>query len=264
MAVTAISSVAGGIDTNTSVASTASYAYQNNKLYTLSVTVDAGASATGTVDSIVGGGITWVQVTTGIFSSTTRRLDLWRGLVASGATTDTTTITASKTHSRIRWAGAEWSNMATTGTNGSGAIAANFVVLSTAASTAINSTFPIGLTAGSALFGTFARAGSSDTWSSSVPASTYTRVGYGVGGVEALSVFNEYDSSRANANVGAIWTGSVVCIVEAIEILPAAAAGAVIRQLLPSYLTGQGQNRFMGNFVEFVTMKPVYCYEDNS
>jgi len=263
MTVTAISTVAAGQDTNTSMATTASYAWQNNKLYTMVTAIDAGASVTGTVTSMTGGGLTWVQVTTLPFSSTTRRLDIWRALVASGATTDVITIGLSKTHSRLRWAGAEWSGMDTTGTNGSGAIANNYALLSTAASTAINTIYPNAVTAGSALFGTFARAASSNLWASSTPASTYTAVAVG-SGAEALNVFLEYDSSRANPNVGAVWTGSVVCIVEAIEILPAAAAGAVIRQLLPSHLTGQGQNRFMGNFVEFVTMKPVYCYEDNS
>lgn len=260
MAVTAVNAFGGGGDVNSTWYSTASYAFSSSKLYTLSVYIFSGTL--GTVTSVAGGGLTWVQVTTRAFSTEAtplNRLDLWRAMSTVTAT-GSVTIGLSKIHSRAAWVCDEWIGMFTTGANGANAVAQS-VVTSTNLSTQITATLA-GLSSLSAAYGVFAVP--SFTSNAIAPGAGYTTLSTGRGAAEAAIILTEYDSTGTTVvNVSTINTaiGGI-----AIEVLNStgAAPSAAIRQLKAHYLTGQGQNRFMGNFVEFVfvTEKTGYCYEN--
>lgn len=110
---------------NTAYTSSGATAFGNNKLYLMSI---FGVAATGiapSMSSITGGNLTWVQVaqiTFNTIASPTATVSVWRGLVTSGATTTTFTYTWNKTVQTGLAQLWEFSNVDTSGTNGSGAI----------------------------------------------------------------------------------------------------------------------------------------------
>ncbi len=121
-------------NTNGQVYTTASVAFSNNKLYLLAVSGrhTGGIPAAPTVS---GGGITWTTVNDvayGTNASPQRRVVVYRGLVTSGASTGTLTISwaGGSNLSSCDWVLDEFDGINLTGTNGSGAViqsATNYV-----------------------------------------------------------------------------------------------------------------------------------------
>jgi len=122
----------GSSTANTPIITANNVAYQNNRLYL--VTVETVSATAPTVNSISGGGITWVRVDG--YISGNHNCEVWRGLVTSGATTGKLTFTLSGNPTNCAWSIEEVTGMDTSGTNGSGAIVqhANNGTTTTAAS----------------------------------------------------------------------------------------------------------------------------------
>ena len=236
MAVTAVNAFANFDDATTTIFTTASYAFQNNQLYTLAVQGDRTANPT--ISSVTGGGITWVEVTNEPFdtiATPTFRTTVLRGLVTSGAATGALTITTSGTAGGLVWSCDEWSGMDTTGTNGSGAIG-NTAVNATDSATALTATLA-SVTSGNASYGAFAT--SVGTGSAIVVGTGYTSLGSAISGSELRSLLTEYKSTgdtTPNVTFASAAAGGV-----AIEIKAAGAAGinvALVKLTLTESIEG--------------------------
>mgnify|MGYP001609524035 CR=1 FL=1 len=243
MTVSAVSTVAGGIDTNTSVATTASFAWQNNVLYTFGIGL--ASSPVGTVSTISGGGLTFALITTTIFDITTKRLTQYQASTAANSLTEPIWVKLSKTHSRVEWNGESWAGQATDRNpiiNIVGSVSTN-------ASTALLVTVGT-VSSGSATCGVYSRNASSNSW---VTTAGFARLAYGVGAAEAQSNFSIYSSSGATA-VKAGWVTNASSGALAFEVAASSAGGAAatIRQLIQPDLCGTGGSRFLGNLVEFI------------
>ena len=115
--------VTSGADDNAGSATsfnTASYAFQNNKLYMVSAFLRAGSAVA--LSSVTGGGLTWVLALEQAIGGGTFYIATFRALVTSGATTGALTLNTSIAPTSIKWIVDELSGVDTTGTNGSGAI----------------------------------------------------------------------------------------------------------------------------------------------
>ena len=101
-----------------------SAAYSNNRLY-LCFTNTAKSASTDpdvVVSAVTGGGISWVQVGTPQIYGTNRFVQVFRGMVTSGATTGPLTLTCNGTSLHMNAAVVEFNGADGSGTNGSGAV----------------------------------------------------------------------------------------------------------------------------------------------
>jgi len=117
--------VLSGADDNTSgvatVFTTASYAFQNNKLYLISVGCRSTTAVT--AFAISGGGLTWVQAREAPVGGGTQYVAMFRAMVPSGASTGALTITVTGgPATSIKWVVTEITGVKTTGSNGNDAI----------------------------------------------------------------------------------------------------------------------------------------------
>ena len=121
-----ISALTEGNDSDgTSSATTASVSPGSNKLLLLSVSSFRGDSTDPAAPTVTGNGLTWVQVATTLYDSTSssrRRVSLFRALGASPSAGVITIDFAGANQGVIQWLLSECSNVDTSGTNGSGAV----------------------------------------------------------------------------------------------------------------------------------------------
>lgn len=118
MAITATHLVTSGDEVDRTTYTTASISpSSNNLVLALVYGALAGGSAAPTLS---GNGLTWVQVDTQTF--TNRRVTLFRAMGTSPSSGAVTIDFGAATQARCHWSIAEFGNVDTTGTNGSGAI----------------------------------------------------------------------------------------------------------------------------------------------
>lgn len=241
MAISAANAFAGGSNINSTVYSTASYAFAAGKLYTIGV--HHSGSAKRSTQQMQGGGLSWSKVTTNPFSTIAtplNTLDIWQA-ISSVTATGSVTLTTSGTVSRCCWVCDEWTEMTTV----------NSVVQSSTAASNLSTALLVNIAtpaAGSATYGVFGVP--SFTSGAMVVGTGYTLLSTGRPASEAIQVKSEWRAASTVANVSSI---SIAIGGIAIEISSAAAAGAAtIRQLIQPDLHGTGGNRFLGNLVEFV------------
>lgn len=156
-AVSAVNVGAYASDVNAGIyTTTGTIAYQNDKLYLMTIGVAGGIAGATNILSVVSAGMTWVQVASSSVgdTGTTTTVSIWRGLLTSGATAATSTIDPAGTISHIQLSVAEFSGMATSGTSGSGAIV-QFKSASTLLGTSLNAVLDVAITAGNATYGGF-------------------------------------------------------------------------------------------------------------
>jgi hypothetical protein len=223
MAITAALVTDGASTTDGTVFTTASVTPTGNQLLLLSV----GSAKTGggeVPDSVVGCGVTWVQMSTALNS---RRTTLYRGMVASPST-GTITITFPSTQNSCVWSLSEFGGVDTGGTNGS---AATGTESNTVAGTATATSITIGLAAfgdaGNATYGALlintqdvVTPGTGFTTLSDSPVASF--------GMRLLSEWrNDNDTSVDASTVGSqSWSGV------AVEIFAAAGAAVAGGQLV--------------------------------
>lgn len=96
--------------------------------------------------TLTGNGITWVQISTQTFSSVatpTMRLTTFRGLVAAPTAGAVTIDFAANTQTGALWSIGQWSDVNTSGTNGSGAVAQTGTVATLDSGTSIAPTLAV-------------------------------------------------------------------------------------------------------------------------
>jgi hypothetical protein len=117
-----------------------SQAFANDKLYLIFVNLSHGTLECPAVTSISGGGLTWVEVANVGYSGGTpnvRRVQCYRALVSSGATTGvvTMTVTGNTPATHCHASLVEVDGVNTSGTNGSGAIGNTNTAIASSATT---------------------------------------------------------------------------------------------------------------------------------
>jgi hypothetical protein len=201
----------------------ASATYSNNKLYLLFTNTSIASGTAPTVDTVSGGGITWVEVGTAggrAYSGTVRRVQCFRGLVTSGATTGALTLTLSGTSTQMHAVVLEFDGMDTSGTNGSGAIVQIVTNIATATSLTV----------------TLAAFGSSDNrpvgWfchranEATANGTGYTELDDGTGTTPSAGSEAEWHATTADTTPNASWATSSDSGGIGIEV-KAAAAGVI-------------------------------------
>lgn len=94
-----------------------------NRLVLLNLSIQHG-STVGTVSSVTGGGLTWVEVNTqgmNTVASPVKRVTVFRAL-GDSPSSGVLTVTLSKEHTNCQWAITEYTNIDTGGENGANAI----------------------------------------------------------------------------------------------------------------------------------------------
>ena len=137
----------------------ASATYSNNKLYLAFVNLSIGTGTTPTA-SLSGGGLTWVEISPSggaTWSGAVRRMQVFRALVTSGATTGVVTITCNDAGSGTTATGCdavilECDGMDTSGTNGSGAVVQSKAAGDSTSATSRTITFDAALGSGNRPF----------------------------------------------------------------------------------------------------------------
>ncbi len=240
MAVT-VANVLAGTDDNASgtatAFTTASYAFQNNRLYLLAV--GTRHSATGSISSVTGGGLTWVKVAEVPSGNQAFSFSVWRGLVTSGATTGTLTINDAGTPNVVRWSCDEFQGVDLTGTDGSGAAVQSPTTSGTA-------------TSGSITAATFGDAANNVAWAgwqhntqeTTAAEASYTKTAdIFTAAAPAMSLMTEYILGQDLA-ITASWATSSAYRGIAVEVKMAAAAVATPTQVVGTGLvpapTAQG------------------------
>lgn len=227
MAIIATNKDSGSNDSTVSSQTTNSVAFQNNRLYL--VTVTARSNGTPTISGITGGGITWVQI--GSTSTAAPFVAVYRGLVTSGATTGALTITLGASCTSNKWAIDEFQNVDTTGTNGSGAIVQSASVLNHAAATSGSITLAaFGDATNNAAWGFFSHNQGSETSTIDPDSGWAALANNGTAVTPAVSTMTEWKLGQ-DLSVDASWATSGAWAGWAAEI-KAAAGGTTFNQTL--------------------------------
>lgn len=124
MAITAANLTEGSYGTAGTTFTTASISPSSNKLVLLSFTARNGASTDPTISSISGNGLTWELVNYANWDSdsTSRRTTFVYRSMGASPSTGTITVTFGESNTNFAWSVDEFSNVDTSGTNGSGAV----------------------------------------------------------------------------------------------------------------------------------------------
>lgn len=230
MAITA-ANLTDGIDTSAGTsATTASITPTGNRLLLAIVASHRSDSVDPAAPSLSGNGLTWVQIGTALWDSTSssrRRVTLFRAMGASPSAGAVTIDFAGQTQANIAWAIDEFDGVDTSGTNGSGAI------VQTADSTAgINASIEITLgafsDAGNATYGGFGCAG--DT---GIAGTGFTILGQGGSFANSLAVASEFKDSN-DTSVDLTWQDDPAQSSggTAVEIKAAAAGGTAVKDII--------------------------------
>ena len=198
--------------------SSSSISPSSNALVLLSVSSRTGISTDPNIPTVTGNGLTWVQVATLVFdttSSSRRRLTVFRAMGASPSNGAVTVDFAGQTQTDYSYAVDQSTGTDTTGTNGSGAIVQSVSNSDESGSaSSITATLAAFSNAGNATFGAFAEAA---TFGFTV-GSGFTLLGAATGSADTGIMCNtEYKLSN-DTTVDGSWSGAgeIGCI--AIEI----------------------------------------------
>jgi hypothetical protein len=184
-------------------------------------------SSTATLPTVSGDGLTWVQVATCTYdSSTAKRLTLFRALGASPSTGSLTIDFGGTTQTGIGWSWVEVSGTDTSGTNGSGAIVQ--AVCGTEATTATPSvTLSAFGNAANATYGAFG-IGTNPTCTAGTG---FTKAGSFSHTTPASAICSEYQTAN-DTSVDLTWSASNTGLGIGVEIKDATATGGTKRQML--------------------------------
>ncbi|MGZ6865283.1 MAG: beta strand repeat-containing protein [Blastococcus sp.] len=233
MAVTPTHLTTGGTTTDATSFTTASITPSANALVLLAV-INTLGSGTAPTPTVSGNGLTWVQVQSSGTSS--RQLNVWRGMGASPTAGAITISTGATSTSSCLWSVIQYDGVDTSGTNGSGAIAQSFTA-TPAAATSTSQPFTTTPTAGNAVFGAVGLAVNNVATAGS---------GWTLGGATGVSstavgLLSEYDATDPLPTaVSASWTGSGNSFVIGVEVKAAPSSGTAATAAGALTLDGSG------------------------
>jgi len=184
----------------------ASSTFANDTLYLLFMETSIASGTAPTLDTVTGGGLTWVSVTTLCYSTCVRRLTVFRALVSSGATTEALTLTlGGGTSTDGRGFVAACTGTDLTGTNGSGAV----VQTATGTGTTTNCDVTLaafGDSANRPIYGMGKRVSAATTPDSTPTA--YTELSDITGNSPTYGGQLQYNSTDADTTITSTWVGS--------------------------------------------------------
>jgi len=134
------------------------------------------------ISSVTGCSMTWAEVTNYAYNTSSRRISIWRTMSATPGSACALTI-ATGTRTGIAYLWTEWTELDTSGSDGSGAIVTSTSGTNTASGTSLNNTF--------ATFGSESNAGV-EVCVSNVNGNVYT--------VDATATWTQIGTSQAHAS----------------------------------------------------------------
>jgi len=185
----------------------ASAAYSNSRLYVCFVNSSIASGTAPTCTGITGGGLTWVEhgstpgvVYSGV-GSAVRRIQVFRALVTSGATTGALTISYDGTSTGCHAVVAEVTGGDTSGTNGSGGIAQSIGAFDNASVTSLSISMAA-LGAANRPLAFFSHRATEATTNEG----GYTELDDGTGAAPSTGTCLEWNPTVAEASPSASWT----------------------------------------------------------
>lgn len=220
--VISVSLLTEGFDNDGGTSSTtASISPGANKLILLGVVAGHTGGAAQVPSSVTGNGLTWVLITSFDIASTNLYVSLWRAMGASPSSGAVTINFSSAMHNCI-WQITEWDGVDTSGTNGSGAIAAS----NTNADTGTD--FAVGMTTPASTSALYLVLGNNSQTLGYTPGAGFTQIGSESNtndGTPSSTLFGEYDLGNASDGVadgtkvsGSNWA-ACACAIKALSII---------------------------------------------
>ena len=213
-------------ETNATSDATASITPSGNKLILVTIFNQVSAGSTANAPTLSGNGLTWVQIDSGLVgTSTEMRASLFRSMGASPSTGSITISFAGQEQLRCGWIVAEFGNVDTSGSSGSGAVVQSAANNATGV-TSLTVTLGAFGSANNATYGCFGVAVNEDV----SPGSGFAQIDDFQVGTANRRLFAEWRSDN-DTSVDCSWTTAAGCRGFAVEI-KAAAAGAARTQVL--------------------------------
>ncbi len=206
MAITATALTGNSDETDLTVYTTASIAPTADNLVLMLIGGQAGGGST--ITSVVGNGLTYTLIDS-VELATNRKIYLYRAM-ASSPSSGTVVITFAQEQVRATWSIAEFANVDTSGTHGSGAIVQN--VNAGGTGTAALVTLASFSSAANATYGSFVGDMVAGTWSSEGTGFTALHFDLGNGDIASLTEWrNDNDTTvTATADTSRPWHGIAV------------------------------------------------------
>lgn len=201
MAVSVVNLTSGGDADGTSSSTTASVSPSANKLELITVTSRTNISANPNIPTLTGNGLTWEQVNTVLWDTaggSRKRVTMFR---AMGALPSSGTITIDfdgQAQTHVAWVLDEFTNMDTTGTDGSGAIVQSAVNAdTTGGATSLTVTLGAFSSANNATYGGFTEGNNVEL----TPGTNFSGIGYGTSGVVTVTtIFYDANDTTVDAS----------------------------------------------------------------